>query len=306
MPNAFYSNPMKWKCRDLSFDLSKKAIVMGILNVTPDSFSDGGRFHQIDRALEQAAKMLEEGAGIIDIGGESTRPGAAAVSVEEEQQRVIPVIEELLRQRPGICLSIDTSKPDVAKSAIEAGATIINDVTGFRQKEMTLLAAGTGAGIVAMHMRGTPETMQHNPSYRDVTSDVRDFFQRRHDEFLALGIDPETITYDPGIGFGKTLTHNLQLLRDLDKLSVSHRPLLLGASRKCFIGKVLKSDKLEDRSAATVAITTSAREKGVMLHRVHEVKPNLQSLRMIEALLGNCSLPLCFSEDFKFTDSAQQ
>ncbi len=259
---------------------------MGILNVTPDSFSDGGRFDCINAALLQIEKMLREGAGIIDIGGESTRPGAAKVSEDEEKMRVIPVIEEALRQFPDVCISIDTHKPAVARNAMAAGAEILNDITGFTQQEMISLAAETGAGIVAMHMHGTPQTMQNNPSYNDVTTEIRDFFLQRHDKFLAAGIDTKAITYDPGIGFGKTPGHNLQLLRNLDKLTIAGRPILLGASRKSFIGKILNSDKLEDRSAATIAITASAREKGVMLHRVHEVKPNYEALRITEAILN--------------------
>ncbi len=277
---------MEWHCKETVFDLSREGIIMGILNVTPDSFSDGGRFHQIDAAVEQAGKMLDEGAGIIDIGGESTRPGAETVDEEEERQRVIPVIGEILKQFPGTCISIDTSKPGVAKEAIGAGAKIINDVTGFSQKEMILTASETGAGIVAMHMHGTPETMQDNPSYDNVTREIRNFFQSRHHDFFAAGIKTEAICYDPGIGFGKTLEHNLQVLNELDKISVSGRPLLLGASRKSFIGKILNSDKLEDRSAATIAVTTSAREKGVMLHRVHEVRASYEALRMTEAIMN--------------------
>jgi len=259
---------------------------MGILNVTPDSFSDGGRFDHISTAMKQAEKMITEGAEIIDIGGESTRPGAAKVGEDEEKRRVIPAIAEIHRRFPETCISIDTSKPEVARDAVSSGAKIINDVTGFVQKEMISLAAESGVGIVTMHMSGTPQTMQDNPSYDNVTEEVRDFFSRQHRVFLKAGISVESIVYDPGIGFGKTLGHNLQLLRNLEKLSVAGRPILLGASRKSFIGKILESDKLEDRSAATVAITASAREKGVMLHRVHEVKPNYEALRMTEAVLN--------------------
>jgi len=258
---------------------------MGILNVTPDSFSDGGHFDSPKRAVRQVEKMLQEGAGIIDIGGESTRPGATEVGEAEETGRVIPVIEEVLCQFPETCISIDTSKPSVAREALAAGACIINDVTGFSQKKMIALAVESQAGIVVMHMRGVPETMQKNPSYHNVTHEVRAFFRQRHQLLLNARINPETIVYDPGIGFGKTLEHNLHLLRDLDRLPIAGRPILLGASRKSFIGKVLQSDKMEDRSAATVTITTSAREKGVMLHRVHEVGSNYQALRMTEAVL---------------------
>lgn len=281
---------MQWQCSDRTFDLSREGIIMGILNVTPDSFSDGGRFQAVTAAIELAGEMLDEGAKIIDIGGESTRPGAAMVSEEKEKERVIPVIKELRQQFPDICISIDTTKVSVAREALAAGAKVINDISGFSQIEMILLAAETGAGIVAMHMRGTPRTMQDSPAYENVTREVLDFFQQRYDDFLAAGIAADTIVFDPGIGFGKILEHNLQLLRDLGELSVGGRPLLLGASRKSFIGKVLNSDKMEDRSAATVAITASAREKGVMIHRVHEVKANWEALRMTEAILRRKAL----------------
>ena len=234
--------------------------------------------------------MVSEGAGILDIGGESTRPGAADVSEEEERNRVLPVIREVSAKFPDACLSIDTSKPGVARPAIAGGAKIINDVTGFQDKEMIRVAAETGAGIVVMHMQGTPRTMQQNPTYGDVVSEVRSFFETRHRELIDAGIDAECIAYDPGIGFGKNLEHNLALLKNLEALEVEGRPVLLGVSRKSFIGKIIGSEKIEDRSWPTVAITSNAREQGVRLHRVHEVKPNFEALRMTEAIL-NIQLP---------------
>lgn len=259
---------------------------MGILNVTPDSFSDGGEFHALDAALRHAESMIEEGAGMIDVGGESTRPGAPEVEAREELQRVVPVIEGIRSANPSVCISVDTSKPEVASAALDAGAEIINDVTGFQDPEMIRLAAETGAGVVSMHMQGTPRTMQQAPAYEDVVREVREFFSDRYDELTKGGIAGEAIVFDPGIGFGKTLEHNLELLRSLDKLGVSSRPVLLGVSRKSFIGRLLSSEALEDRSWPTVAITSYAREKGILLHRVHEVRANVEALRMTEAILG--------------------
>lgn len=276
---------MKWRCLQHSFDLSRRGEIMGILNVTPDSFSDGGRFASVDCAVAEALAMIAEGAAIIDIGGESTRPGADEVSVGEEMRRVLPAIEFILREAPDACLSIDTSKAEVARAAVDAGAVILNDVTGFRDPAMIEVAAATGAGIVVMHMQGSPRTMQASPVYTDVVAEIRSFFAERHETLTAAGIAPDAIVYDPGIGFGKTLEHNLQLLRSLDRLSGNGRPLLLGVSRKSFIGKLTGSDKVEDRNWPTVAITSRAREQGVPLHRVHEVRRNLEALRMTEAIL---------------------
>jgi dihydropteroate synthase len=276
---------MKWRCSDHTFDFSKQGEIMGILNVTPDSFSDGGRYDSVASAVDQAQTLIKESAAIIDIGGESTRPGAPEVSAEEECRRVIPVIEALTLSNPEVVISIDTSKPEVAEKAIAAGAKIINDVTGCRDPEMISLAARTGAGLVGMHMQGTPRTMQSAPVYEDVVSEIRDFFAKRHASFLEAGVDPETIVYDPGIGFGKTQEHNLTLLKHLDQLVIEGRPLLLGVSRKSFIGKAIGSDEIGDRDWPTVAITSLATELGVPLHRVHDVKPNYEALRMTESIL---------------------
>lgn len=277
---------MIWRCLQHTVNLSKRGEIMGILNVTPDSFSDGGKFDRLEAAVEKALSMLKEGAAIIDIGGESTRPGAADVSAEDEQARVLPAIKAVLAEAPGACLSIDTSKASVAEAAVNAGASIINDVTGFRDPDMIQVAARTGAGIVVMHMQGSPRTMQSNPSYGDVVAEIRSFFGQKHEELIAAGIEPETIVYDPGIGFGKTLEHNLELLKQLDQLTVADRPLLLGVSRKSFIGKLIGSEEVQDRNWPTVAITSHAREQGVALHRVHEVKANVEAMRMTEAILG--------------------
>ena len=267
-------------------DLSHRAQVMGILNVTPDSFSDGGAHFEVERALAHARQMIAEGAQIIDIGGESTRPGAATVLVDEEMARTVPVIAALREEWDGL-ISIDTSKATVAEAAIAAGADIVNDVSGLlADPAMAAVCARSGCGVVIMHMQGSPQMMQKSPSYRDVVLEVRRFFAERFTTLTAAGIDPLALCFDPGIGFGKTVDHNLALLRALGEISVAGRPLLLGVSRKSFIGKILASDDLTAREWPTVAITSDTREKGVMLHRVHAVRPNLEALRMTEAILG--------------------
>ncbi len=275
-----------WVARDLTFDLSRRGEIMGILNVTPDSFSDGGRFCRVGDAIAHAERMIAEGAAIIDVGGESTRPGAGEVPLEEEIARTIPVIAELVRRFPRLCVSIDTSKPEVARRALGEGARVINDIGGFRDGQMIRVAAEVGAGTVVMHMQGTPRTMQEKPEYGDVVEEVRAFFAAQFDRMTDGGVDPRAIVLDPGIGFGKSLEHNLALLRALERLPVAGRPLLLGVSRKSFIGALLGRKEMEDRSAPTVGITAYATEMGVRLHRVHEVKPNLESMRMIEAIFG--------------------
>lgn len=266
---------------------------MGILNVTPDSFSDGGRFAAREAALAQARRMIAEGAAIIDIGGESTRPGAEPVPAEEEIERTLPVIESLRAEWDG-WISIDTTKAEVAAAALKAGADLVNDVSGLRgDPEMASLCAASGCAVCVMHMQGTPRTMQQAPAYEDVVAEVRAFFEERLATLTAGGIDPDCLCFDPGIGFGKTLEHNLTLLRALGQLAPQARPLLLGLSRKSFIGKVLGDDSMECRDWPTVAITARAREQGVMLHRVHEVRPNLQAIRMVEAISSHPPRATC-------------
>lgn len=258
---------------------------MGILNVTPDSFSDGGCHVGVEAALRHARRMVAEGVDIIDVGGESTRPGAAEVGLEEEIARTRPVVAALRAEWDGL-ISIDTMKSAVAAAALEAGADIVNDVSGLRgDPAMAGLCAASGCGVVAMHMQGDPRTMQVAPAYDDVVGEVRAFFEQRLAALVAAGIDPEALCFDPGIGFGKTVAHNLALLRGLDGLAVGGRPLLLGVSRKSFIGRVLDSAEVADRGWPTVALTAWAREAGVRIHRVHDVKPNVEALRMVEAIL---------------------
>jgi dihydropteroate synthase len=277
---------MIWKTRRGTLDLTHRGQVMGILNVTPDSFSDGGEHVEITGAMEHARWMIAEGAAIIDIGGESTRPGSESVPEAEEIARTVPVIAALRAEWDGL-ISIDTSKAAVAKAALAAGADIVNDVSGLlADPEMAGVCASHGCGVVVMHMQGNPRSMQIAPHYSDVVAEVGGFFSERLRTLVAAGIDPAALCFDPGIGFGKTLEHNLALLRGLEELSIAGCPLLLGVSRKSFLGKILETNDLNAREWPTVAITASAREKGVMLHRVHSVRPNVESLRMTEAILG--------------------
>jgi dihydropteroate synthase len=277
---------MQWRTSQRTFDLSRRGAIMGILNVTPDSFSDGGRHVAVEAALAHARQMIAEGAEVLDIGGESTRPGAMPVSIEEEIARTVPAIRAIRQEWSG-CLSIDTMKAEVAAAALEAGADVVNDVTGLTgDVEMPAVCRDTGCGVVVMHMQGTPRTMQANPRYDDVVQDVRAFFVERLETLMAAGLDSATLCFDPGIGFGKTLEHNLALLRNLGTLSPDGRPLLLGVSRKSFIGKILGSGSIDDRNWPTVALTAYGRDAGVRLHRVHDVKPNVEALRMTEAILG--------------------
>ncbi len=225
-----------WEIAGRPIDLSRRGMIMGVLNVTPDSFSDGGDFFDTNRAVARGMQMAADGAQIIDIGGESTRPGAEPVSTEEELRRVIPVLEQLRNQTDTI-ISIDTSKHEVANAALSGGAAIVNDVTGGRGDErMMPLIAKRSAAFVIMHMQGEPRTMQTTPHYVDVVSEVADFFRQQYDRALECGIDPMAIAFDPGIGFGKTLAHNLELLANLPRVRVHDRPLVIGVSRKSFLG----------------------------------------------------------------------
>lgn len=276
---------MKWRCLDRTLDLTRRGEIMGIVNVTPDSFSDGGRFATVEAAVRQAKQLLREGATLIDIGGESTRPGAGEVDAEEERRRVLPVILRLAAEHPEAILSIDTSKAEVARAALRAGARVINDVRGFRDPEMVAVAAESGAGLVVMHMAGTPRTMQQAPAYADLLGEILAFFRDRYEALRAAGVAPESVVFDPGIGFGKTLDHNLAILGEIERYTIDDRPILLGASKKSFLGKLIGSEEMDARSWATVAVTSHARERGVRLHRVHEAKPNLEALRMTEAML---------------------
>lgn len=280
---------MHWRIRSQTIDLTHRALIMGVLNVTPDSFSDGGQYADPETAIARGLAMVEEGADILDIGGESTRPGATPVEADEELQRIIPVIEGL-RAVSAVPISIDTMKARVARSAVEAGADIINDISGLQHDpDMARTAAETGTGLVLMHLKGTPRTMQQQPEYGDVVAEVRARLTSACDEAVAAGVNPDSLVFDPGIGFGKTLEHNLSLLRALPQFQIHGRPVLLGVSRKSFIGKILDNQDPLAREAPTTALTAWSRQHGVRVFRVHSVRENAQALRMMEAILHSQS-----------------
>ena len=275
---------MIWRTSRRTFDLADRGLIMGIVNVTPDSFSDGGHFARTDDAVAHALRLSDEGVDILDIGGESTRPGAAAVTVEDELRRVIPVIEKLAG-KTAAALSIDTSKAAVARAAAAAGAEIINDVTALQgDDDMPRVAAESGCAVVLMHMQGTPRTMQLNPHYNDVVAEVAGHLAQRVAAARAAGIGPERIAIDPGIGFGKTVEHNMQLITGLGRFAALGHPVLLGASRKSFLATLAHCADVEDRDLPTAVLTALGYGFGARLFRVHAVHPNLQALRLAEAL----------------------
>jgi dihydropteroate synthase len=258
---------------------------VGVLNVTPDSFSDGGDFLDPGKAASRAAAMLDEGAGIIDVGGESTRPGSDPVPPDAEVRRVVPVIQEILAERPDATVSVDTYRAATAEAALEAGARGVNDVTALRgDPRMAGVIAGAGCPLILMHMLGEPKTMQRDPSYDDVVREVRDFLAARAEYAVAAGIEPENVILDPGIGFGKTLEHNLALLRDLDTLVALGFPVLVGASRKRFIGRITGVESAKERVSGTVAANVIAYERGATFFRVHDVRANRDALAVARAV----------------------
>ncbi len=271
-----------WALPGRELDLSGRPLVMGIVNVTPDSFSDGGRFLAADRAVSHGLRLLEEGADILDVGGESTRPGSVPVSAEAECGRVMPVIEGILRARPEAVISVDTTKAGVAEAALEAGALIVNDVSGCRfDPDMLPLAARTGAGLVMMHMQGTPRTMQDRPVYDDVLAEVGAFFRQRLAAAAAAGVREEAVVFDPGIGFGKTLENNLDLMANVPALSAAAgRPLLLGVSRKRWIGEVTGRG-VEDRLAGSLGGLSACVAGGAKILRVHDVLSSCDVVRVL-------------------------
>ena len=277
---------MTFRARHFEFMFPRAALVTGIVNVTPDSFSDGGRFLDAETAVAHALDLVDQGAEILDIGGESTRPGAAPVSEAEELRRVIPVVEQLA-PRVKVPISIDTIKPAVAGAALAAGASIVNDVAANREDDaMWRVVAEAGAGYVCMHMQGTPQTMQVGPVYADVVGDVGDFFRDRLGRLNACGVKPEQVMLDVGIGFGKTLEHNLQLLAGLRSFTKLQRPLMLGVSRKSFIGKLVGAELPESRRAGSLACACLAVAAGVQFIRAHDVAETVQAVRMAEAILA--------------------
>jgi dihydropteroate synthase len=257
--------------------------VMGIVNVTPDSFSDGGQFFAADAALEQALTLVREGASIVDIGGESTRPGSELVTLDEELRRVLPVVEALAGS-VGVPISVDTMKAEVGRRALAAGAALLNDVSALRfDDEMVDVVAESGCPVCLMHMQGMPKTMQEDPRYEDVVDEVLAFLEERMAFALARGVREEQIMVDPGIGFGKTVAHNLALLDGLGRFSTLGRPVLLGASRKRFLGSILGAEP-SGRTIGTVATTVIGFLAGAHVFRVHDVRPNFEALRVALAV----------------------
>ena len=261
-------------------------VLFGILNVTPDSFSDGGDFLAPEAAARHALNLLDEGADVLDVGGESTRPGSDPVSPEEEVRRVVPIIERVLAARPEATISVDTYRAATAEAALRAGARVVNDVTALRgDPRMAALVADAGCPVVLMHMKGEPKTMQKEPSYSDVVREVRGFLDERAEHAVAAGVSPERIVLDPGIGFGKTVEHNLALLRDLGDIVELGFPVLVGASRKRFLGGITGVEEAKGRVFGTVATTVLAYERGASLFRVHDVRANREALAVAQAVL---------------------
>ena len=261
--------------------------IMGVVNVTPDSFSDGGRYLDATAAIEHGLELEAQGAAILDVGGESTRPGAPPVSEDEELRRVMPVIEGLIERGRGARISIDTYKSRVAASALAAGATMVNDVTAMRgDPDMARVIASTGALCCLMHMLGDPRTMQDDPHYDDVVNDIKVFLEQRLKFATRAGIARERIVVDPGIGFGKTVAHNLELLRRLSEFRDLGRPLMIGTSRKSFLGRLTGRDSPDDRLAATIATNVIAYERGARVFRVHDVAPVRDALTVTAATVS--------------------
>ena len=274
---------MIWSCTDTRIEIGDRPLVMGILNVTPDSFSDGGMYDDAAEAADHARRMIHDGASIVDVGGESTRPGAAEVSEVEEMRRTIPVVEAI-RRDSSVIISIDTRKAAVARRAIEAGASIVNDVSAMtHDAEMAGVIAESGAGIVLMHMRGNPRTMQNSPAYEDVLREVCDRLGERLDACRKAGINADQTVLDPGIGFGKTLDHNLALLAGIPSLRRLGRPVLIGLSRKSFLGRLTGRDA-DERAAATIAGNFFAAERGADILRAHDVRETVDAMTVFKAL----------------------
>ena len=275
---------MKMRFRNRNVDLSSRTHIMGVLNVTPDSFSDGGRFLKLDDAVSQGMKMIEEGADIIDVGGESTRPGSDPLSSEEELSRVIPVIESL-SAKTDVPVSIDTYKAEVARRVLDAGAQMINDVSALRfDPEMKKVAAEFKVPVVLMHIKGTPKEMQKDPHYDDVIAEVTEYLRQSIDMAVEAGIDREKIIIDPGIGFGKRLQDNLNILKNLKEFSILECPILIGCSRKSFIGRVLDLP-VEERLEGSLAALAAAVMNGANMVRVHDVKESKRVVSLIDAVM---------------------
>jgi dihydropteroate synthase len=272
-----------WRCGPHMIDCSERTRVMGVLNVTPDSFSDGGRFFDPEAAVARGVDMAAQGADLLDVGGESTRPGSEAVSEEEERRRVIPVIKRLAAELD-IPISIDTRKPDVAEAALEVGASIVNDVTAGGDPRTFEVAREAGAGLVLMHMRGEPATMQQLTDYEDVVAEVRDYLAQRVDAAVGEGLDRDLLCVDPGLGFAKTEEQSLRLIREMDALLTMGRPVLVGPSRKSFIGWALDLP-VDERVEGTLAAVVFAVSRGAHIVRVHDVRETARAVRVADAIL---------------------
>ena len=277
-----YNLNMLWRCRQRTIDLTLP-VVMGILNVTPDSFSDAGRYAGLEAALERARQIVAEGAGIIDVGGQSTRPGALAVEESVEIARAVPVIEGIAASCD-VAISIDSSKPGVMRAAVAAGACIINDVYALREPGARAVAAETQVGVCLMHMQGEPRTMQDSPHYNDVVGEVMEFLAQERRACIEAGVASDAIALDPGFGFGKNLEHNLTLLRELPRLAALGAPLLVGVSRKSVIGKIL-GKSVNDRLYGGLGLAALAVVKGARIIRTHDVGPTVDAVRSVSAVL---------------------
>ena len=278
-------NDAVWRCRDHEFPLGERTLVMGIVNVTPDSFSDGGLHAGADDAVTHGLRLAAEGADILDIGGESTRPGSDPVAVDDELERVVPVVAGLREAAPaGVALSVDTRRPQVARAAIDAGASIENDVTAAGDPAMFEVVRATGAGLVLMHMLGEPKTMQDDPTYDDVVAEVLDFLARRLGAAVAAGLERDRLCVDPGIGFGKNLAHNLALLHDIEAFHQLRVPVLVGASRKRFIGQLTGVDDPAERVEGTAGAVAWCAAHGVDVVRVHDVLQMARVIRVVDAI----------------------
>lgn len=262
---------------------------MGVLNVTPDSFYDGGRFLKLQDALNQAEKLIKEGCDIIDVGGESTRPGSEPIPLDEELRRVIPVIEEIKKKFPEIIISIDTTKSKVAEESIKRGAEIVNDISGLQfDFDMVKIVTSYNVYIIIMHIKRTPKTMQENPTYDDVIMELKKYFSERIDYAIKNGVDSKKIWIDPGIGFGKTVQHNITILKNLDKFKEFNKPIVIGCSRKSFIGKILDDlnpPPAEERLAGTISSNIIAYTKGATIFRVHDARENINALKVASVCL---------------------
>jgi dihydropteroate synthase len=287
-PTPFYDGRMDqrvWRCGNHALSLGERTLVMGIVNVTPDSFSDGAMFASADDAVAHGARLVDEGADLLDVGGESTRPGSDPIEADEELLRVVPVIEGLVKARPGTPLSVDTRKPEVAGAALDAGASVVNDIAGGRNSALLETVSRTGAGVVLMHMLGEPRTMQDDPRYDDVVAEVHEFLRERIEAAVFAGIPEERICIDPGIGFGKTVDHNLALLRAVPALRMLGAAVMVGASRKGFIGTLTGVEDPAARLEGSLAVAVLAAAHGADLVRVHDVEATVRALKVADAVV---------------------